>query len=217
MKRVLIFCVVIGLFAGQASAAPYFLDEPTARSFTELTVTSVPPNPPGTATLQLVIDNPGLALSPVYLNIGWIDPDGPLPGLYGETMQLEVAFAGHMIGIQPGDYVLSIGTAGGLAGFDSLVIPIANDNDDVYRYHAFVSYNNMFTTVQGPALDLAEDTKGTVSVAVGAGVTHFGFDIDLLGPSSSDDFHTSVVPVPAAVILGILGLGVAGLKLRKYA
>ena len=211
MKRVLIFCVVIGLFAGQASAVPYFLDAPTARTFTELSLPT-----PGIA-LQLVIDNPGLAVSPVHLNNGWIDPDGALPGLYGETMQLEVGFAGHITGILAGDNVLSIGTAGGLAGFDSLVIPIANDNDDVYRYHAWVSYDNMANMVQGALLDLIGDTTGTVSVAVVPGVTHYGFDVDLLGPSSSDDFHTSVVPVPAAVLLGVLGLGVAGLKLRKYA
>jgi hypothetical protein len=43
------------------------------------------------------------------------------------------------------------------------------------------------------------------------------------GPDGSDPFLTggevkgSIVPVPGAVLLGILGLGVAGVKLRKYA
>ena len=36
-------------------------------------------------------------------------------------------------------------------------------------------------------------------------------------PSHGEWSHVTVTPVPAAVILGILGLGVAGLKLRKYA
>lgn len=45
---------------------------------------------------------------------------------------------------------------------------------------------------------------------------------DQTGSCSDRDFNDSVieiraVPVPAAVILGILGLGVAGWKLRKYA
>ena len=40
-----------------------------------------------------------------------------------------------------------------------------------------------------------------------------GFDITSFDVESS----VALVPVPAAVILGILGLGVAGLKLRKYA
>ena len=37
------------------------------------------------------------------------------------------------------------------------------------------------------------------------------------GQVTSFDIESTVVPVPAAVLLGILGLGVAGLKLRKYA
>lgn len=36
-------------------------------------------------------------------------------------------------------------------------------------------------------------------------------------PSHGEWSHVTVTPVPAAVILGILGLGVAGIKLRKYA
>jgi hypothetical protein len=32
-----------------------------------------------------------------------------------------------------------------------------------------------------------------------------------------DNFQVSVVPVPTAVLLGMLGLGIAGVKLRKYA
>lgn len=218
MKKLVLLCIiVVGLFAAQADAGPYQLDALTARTFTQLST-----NPSGN-TLQLVIDNPGLAVSTVYLNNGWADPDGAGPDLYGENMQLSVGFAGVITGINPGDEVIWIGTAGNLyaAGYDSLLIPIANDNDDVYRYHAWVSYDGM-TIVPGAYLDLIHDTQGVVSVAFGAGpsgagITHFGFDIDLLGPSSSDHFHTSVVPVPAAVILGILGMGVAGLKLRKYA
>ena len=50
-------------------------------------------------------------------------------------------------------------------------------------------------------------------------------DIDVRSPWTDNDFTDFVVmvesvipiPVPAAVLLGILGLGVAGLKLRKYA
>ncbi len=45
---------------------------------------------------------------------------------------------------------------------------------------------------------------------------------DQTGSGSDRDFNDSVIeiraiPVPAAVLLGILGLGVAGLKLRKFA
>ena len=36
-------------------------------------------------------------------------------------------------------------------------------------------------------------------------------------PSQGDAFHVSVVPVPGAILLGLLGLGAAGIKLRKFA
>jgi hypothetical protein len=48
------------------------------------------------------------------------------------------------------------------------------------------------------------------------------WDDQTISSGSDRDFNDSVVeiravPVPAAVLLGILGLGVAGVKLRKYA
>jgi hypothetical protein len=42
-------------------------------------------------------------------------------------------------------------------------------------------------------------------------ITHFGAGV------TSFDAESSVVPVPGAVLLGVLGLGVVGLKLRKFA
>jgi hypothetical protein len=40
---------------------------------------------------------------------------------------------------------------------------------------------------------------------------------DSIGDISSFDAESSVVPIPGAILLGVLGLGVAGLKLRKFA
>lgn len=222
--KLFISLAVLCLLAVQANAGPYNLDVPTARTFTQL---SPPLSTPGNY-LQLVIDKPGLQTSTTYFtNVAnpWIDPDGAGPELYGEPMMYQVGFAGHVTGYGPGVNTLFIGTQGNLTGFDSLVIPISNDNDDLYRYTAWVSYDNMLTTNSGSNLDLIGGTVGTISVAlgipasgapIGSNVTHFGFSLDLLDPSS-DDFHTSVVPLPGAVLLGILGLGAAGLKLRKYA
>lgn len=53
---------------------------------------------------------------------------------------------------------------------------------------------------------------GTFSLKEHVVITHTG-----AGQNSSFDAESSVVPVPGAVILGILGLGAAGIKLRKYA
>jgi len=211
MKRILLFTLVIGLFAVQAYAVMYELDAPTARTFTQLSPSADPQT-----VLHLVIDNPGSPGSSWYIDDGYFGAPGSGTGDYVDPMQLAVGFAGHITGAGVGN-VMVIGTAGDPGVFDSLVIPIANDNDDTYRYHAWYSTDNMATTVQGAGLDLTEDTQGVVSVGLPAVVTNFGFDLDYIGSSSGDDFHTSVVPVPGAILLGILGLGVAGWKLRKFA
>jgi hypothetical protein len=76
-------------------------------------------------------------------------------------------------------------------------------------------------------VELDEDEKQTLtwvfsSIPDTDDIDDIGFYIkdDFLGgdyPSDPDAYHISVVPVPGAVLLGILGLGVAGIKLRKYA
>ena len=54
--------------------------------------------------------------------------------------------------------------------------------------------------------ELMDDNNGTYAVKA----------MNLTGSLRSQDLLV-IVPVPAAVLLGMLGLGVAGLKLRKYA
>ena len=48
-------------------------------------------------------------------------------------------------------------------------------------------------------------------------VTHLVFHNDYPGHIGVDNLTVSPVPVPGAILLGLLGLGAAGLKLRKYA
>ena len=96
-------------------------------------------------------------------------------------------------------------------------------------------YQNSWTTLapgQSATLTLdfsnAETWGGVYSggysaVANLTQVTNIGFNVggNMGGggsnPSVTDTAHISVVPVPAALILGILGLSAAGIKLRKYA
>jgi len=212
MKRVLIFCVVVGLLAGQASADMYILDAPLARQFTRLSAESA------INKLWLVIDNPGTPGSTAYVN-----ETGVTPPDYGDPMHYAVGF----VGILAQSDTMMIGTTySGDIGYDSFGAALANDNDDPWKVRLFVSNDDLQTTT-------TSDDWVTLSGAYipgGGGVqkafltlegidfntlTHLGFEVE--GQRSVDIFHVSVVPVPAAVILGILGLSVAGLKLRKYA
>jgi len=62
---------------------------------------------------------------------------------------------------------------------------------------------------------------GDIGLVFADGIANFGSNA-MLGFSSTDgatihvDNFGTVVPVPAAILLGMLGLGAAGLKLRKY-
>lgn len=220
MKRILVFGLVVGLFAGQASAALYTLDVQAARQFTQLSANSA------VYELQLVIDNPGGIGSTTYLEKAGFFGDGDITtpdAMYGDIMQYAVGFAGTMgfVSLAGADPLMWIGkaNAGELSAGDTLWIPIANDNDDVYTYTAWYSTDNATTIVSGTPLQLAQDTTGSVSVVMGqVAPTHFGFTIQLTDADSVPDyFHTSVVPVPGAVLLGVLGLGAAGIRLRKRA
>lgn len=210
MKRFLVFALVIGVLAGQASAMMYELDIPTARQFTQL------PNPiaPGTSPniLNYVIDNPGTSGSTTYYNDLLF---GATPS-YGYTMQYDVGFVGQLVM----GSVLDIGLANpgiSAADFDSFGAYIANDNQDVYRYHLFVSYDNLSskTTSSEVVLSPGENAFLTIPTVDFGSVTHIGFDIEIVEGNPVDNFHTSLVPVPAAMLLGVLGLGTAGLRLRK--
>ena len=219
MKRFLLFAIVVGLFAVQADAALWNLDNPTARKFTQLSSNSA------VYELQLVIDNPGTVGSSTYLEkAGFFGADGVVAtndAAYGDTMLFNVGFAGSSSNIvnSGDDPELWIGKAlaGEFVSGDTLRIAISNDNDDKYTYTAWYS-NGLGSINQGAPLALAPDTHGVVSVVTAGNVTHFGFSLELdPAESTPDTFHTSVVPVPGAVLLGILGLSAAGLKLRKHA
>lgn len=75
--------------------------------------------------------------------------------------------------------------------------------------------------VVNTGLGVLDDVEG-ISIWVGAwlgGTTgNAAFDA-LPHPSNPDDYHISVgiIPLPGAVLLGVLGLGAAGMKLRKFA
>lgn len=76
------------------------------------------------------------------------------------------------------------------------------DGDPAYDFDDFVAV----TGIGYDSKDLSD--SGTLSHPFAVGSHQIAFNVDT--------YENAVVPVPAAVLLGMLGLGAAGLKLRKY-
>jgi hypothetical protein len=222
MKRILLVILVVCLLAGQASAGiMYQMDATTAKDMRMLSVSGT-----DDGNLYYVGYNPGETAG---------DYVWGSRSKYGDTMYYAVGFTGNLADEDGGDSAIAtIGLsspsldAGPYTGF---ILPISNDNDDTWRYQAYVTVSGSGTTYSGWAT-LTENQQTSLIVDLGGdvnftNVTGIGFQIEWKpslnpdptsgDPRLSDEFHTSVVPVPAAVILGMLGLGVAGLKLRKFA
>jgi hypothetical protein len=224
MKRFLLFTLVISLFAVQANADMYTMDAPTAAGM-RLVKTS---DSGDVGTLDYVGYRPGGILDRVY---GTDIEYGAAEG----NMSYLVGFSGFIKDNDSSGFAsISLGLISpGLSGpYDGFVLPVINDDDDIWLYRSYV------TTVTG---GIPDDSASTMysgwSTGLGKGqhanlvsltpgldystVTGIGFEMRWarsLNDGAIQDFYaTSVVPVPAAVILGILGMGVAGLKLRKFA
>jgi hypothetical protein len=121
--------------------------------------------------------------------------------------------------------ILGLPNPPGLTGiFDGFALPIANGDDDVWNYQTYVTTAGGTTyspwtvgVVPGSVQTLFVSTPGLDYSTV----TGIGFEMEYLrsanGGRTGDDYSVSVVPVPGAVLLGVLGLSVVGVKLRKFA
>jgi len=222
MRRSILFILVFGLFAAHANAALWELDKPTALGFT--TYTDFDGGGGDTIGSLGVYDK----------SIGYVS--GTNFGAYGVPFTNEVGFVGGPIVDLDGggdDLVtaeISYGGDPGLtgSGYDGIAAYIANDNDDIWAYQLFyiigaTEYSSGAFVEVGPAGGHAYLSTGAPGGEGGldlADIDDIGFRVqgDIKGgayPSGGDTFHASVVPVPAAVWLGMLGLSAAGLRLRK--
>jgi hypothetical protein len=211
MKRILLLALAaVALLAGQASADLYQLDAATADDMRLLSYTD---------NTQLWYVGQGLSG----------DVLTPPTDIYGSvTMIYQVGFTGFSStsdGIA--DATIGLPFTIDLSTYDEgFLLPIANDNHDVWQYRAYVTdgsntaYSNggSWTTIDaGTAQGLLVPYDFTAFTATSS----LGFEIrwnsSLNNNETGDQFATSVVPVPAAVILGVLGLGVVGWKLRRFA
>jgi hypothetical protein len=219
MKRFILLCIVVGLVAGQASAAVFELNKTTAKYLQQVSLLSAT----DTGNLGLVIDkSPGT----IYYTDGTAGSSfgPPMSGAVGYVGTLgdgpdTGSFATMLIG---SNYLGSTLTVSGT--YDKYRAYVANDNDDPWRVAVYLDDGSgpQFGTWQ----TLAAGTGAWSTLNLGSAIdfstlTDIGIairgDFGAGSPSNPDFFHVSVVPVPAAVLLGILGLGVAGIKLRKHA
>ena len=95
---------------------------------------------------------------------------------------------------------------------------------------AYDSSDNKLVNLSGPdstgeanTYDLGEDKPNMFLSVSAPNIDYVIFSLEIAGIEYSDndiftvdDFTFAPVPVPGAVLLGILGLGVASLKLRKF-
>jgi hypothetical protein len=208
LKRILLFTLIFGFLAGSVSADYYT---------------------PDVAYFLSLVDVD-------YSDVGGFneaDDDSPTTTdpPYGEDLGYLVGFFGGLDDKDDDDMAwVKWGNGGSelnldLSGYDGISVPFSNDNDDITSVALYFTANG--TTYTSSYVELDEDEKQTLtwvfsSIPDTDDIDDIGFYIkdDFLGgdyPSDPDAYHISVVPVPGAVLLGILGLGVAGIKLRKYA
>jgi hypothetical protein len=159
-------------------------------------------------------------------------------GSQGNLMAGQVGFVASYTDLSAdSDFVVSEVSYGGSpglmgTGYDGITGFFANDNNSDWSLRFFYSTGVGMAKVTNYSTPLATLAPGggsmylTVLAPGGPGsldlstITDMGFEVSaLMGsgsyPSSPDAYHISVVPVPGAFLLGILGLGVAGARLRK--
>ena len=212
--------LAICIIATPAMADPYVMDKATAAGLLDVAWSDTQTS--SSNILKYVGYNPGT----IAEYIAGVETD------YYETMIYEIGFAGNLQSNLGGDgtATVMIGLANSATelgyvptSMDSFSLAISNDNAQDWQYKLYVQSNTGtgytesagWTTITGHST--AYLTLDLTGFSFGSGLDDIGFIVKLPSGSLDDTFHTSVVPVPAAILLGILGLGVAGIKLRKYA
>lgn len=215
ISLIILCCAALCASSGSAMADMYKMDATTAADIRLVTVGAG-----DFGTLTYVGYNPGGAGD-------WVFGLQTEYGAGAGNMTYAVGFTGNLYDNDQSDYAtLTLGlTDPGLSGtYDGFELPIANDDDDVWNYRVYVTTeggtaysswtegiipgSNQILFVSTPGIDYST-------------VTGIGFELQwdrlLNEGASGDDYNVSVVPVPGAVLLGMIGLSIVGVKLRRFA
>ena len=162
-------------------------------------------------------------------NVGALSVYDGYSTLYG-SMSGEVGFTASLQDTDnPLDYAVAKiycivdGVPGSL--YDGITSYFENDDEDIWSVQMYYVIDG-FESNSGDFVELAGGASTYLTILGEVetdDIDEYGFRVmglmtGTLGhPSQSDAFHISVVPVPGAILLGLLGLGAAGIKLRKFA
>ena len=198
MKRIVVSMLAICCLAGQASAEMFTLGKDDAMSLYDVYWTSE-------------TDFQWLSVTDDFTEYQGGDPRV-------STMRGEVGFYGLLFDYGGTPSVQIGGYAGDLSEYEGYSLFLANDNDDPWEVSLYLTtgagtyqtpWTSLTTSARTATLELYFDVFGVEGLD---DVQDLGFWIK----GGNDMFHISAVPTPVAVLLGMLGMGVAGLKLRKF-
>ncbi|MBN1506440.1 MAG: hypothetical protein JW955_06320 [Sedimentisphaerales bacterium] len=196
MKRFLLTILLVGLLVGQASADMVKVTDDLLKEFDTFTVTT---------------GSGSNFAGPLTAYPSW------------PTMEGDYGWRGELDHSNDTVLIHASGDAGLSGSYDGFAMTFYNDDDDNWSVRLYVSTTTdgtlygAWTTISGHPYNTPPAASAMVSLGSAFTMDSAGdIGFEMRAPYN-DVFHISAVPLPGAILLGFLGLGVAGAKLRRFA